>query len=75
MRNLHVYILAAVLTAIGLGLFAYKVLVAGLPLNARQATTAWEVESEVRITANGGPLKVSLSCPGSRATSACSTAG
>jgi hypothetical protein len=63
MRNLHVYILAVVLTAIGLGLFAYKVLVVGLPLKARQVSTAWEVESEVRVTANGGPLKVSLFVP------------
>ncbi len=63
MRNLHVYILAAVLAAIGLGLFAYKVLVVGLPLHARQASTAWAVESEVRVTANGGPIKVSLFVP------------
>ena len=60
MRNLHVYILAAVLTAIGLGLFAYKFLVVGLPLQAKQAAAAWEVESEVHITANGGPIKVLL---------------
>ena len=32
MRNLHVYILAAVLAAIGLGVFAYKHYVVGLPL-------------------------------------------
>ncbi len=63
MRNLHVYILAAVLAAIGIGLFAYKVLVAGMPLQARQVSTAWEVETEVRVTANGGPLKVSLFVP------------
>ncbi len=63
MRNLHVYILAAVLTAVGLGLFAYKVLVAGLPLQAHQVANAWEIESEVRVTANGGPLKVSLFVP------------
>ena len=36
MRNLHVYILAAVLAAIGLGLFVYKVLVIGLPLHAKE---------------------------------------
>ncbi|HZD91970.1 MAG TPA: UUP1 family membrane protein [Pseudolabrys sp.] len=63
MRNLHVYVLAGLLTAIGLGLFAYKVLVVGLPLRAHQASTAWEVESEVRVTAKGGPLKVSLFVP------------
>ena len=63
MRNLHVYILAAVLTAIGLGLFAYKVVIVGLPLRAQEVSNAWEVESEVRVTAKGGPLKVSLYVP------------
>jgi hypothetical protein len=63
MRNLHVYILAAVLAAIGIGLFAYKVLVVGMPLQARQVSTAWEVETDVRVTADGGPLKVSLYVP------------
>ena len=60
MRNLHVYILAVVLAAIGLGLTAYKYFVIGLPLKERAAVSAWEVESEIRVTANGGPLKLSM---------------
>ncbi len=63
MRNLHVYILAGVLAAIGLGLFVYKISVIGLPLSAKATTTAWQVESEVRVTANGGPLKLSMFVP------------
>ena len=56
MRNLHVYILAAVLAAIGVGLTAYKALVIGLPLQEKAAVSAWEVDSEIRVSANGGPL-------------------
>ncbi len=63
MRNLHVYVLAAVLAAIGLGLFVYKVSVIGLPLRAKATTIAWQVESEIRVTANGGPLKLSMFVP------------
>ncbi len=58
MRNLHVYILAAVLAAIGLGLFAYKLTVIGIPLRAYLSVSSWLVESEIRVTADGGPLKV-----------------
>lgn len=64
MRNLHVYILAAVLAAIGLGLFAYKHYVIGLPLRERATVAAWQVESEVLVTADGGALKVALFEPG-----------
>jgi 7 transmembrane helices usually fused to an inactive transglutaminase/Inactive transglutaminase fused to 7 transmembrane helices len=63
MRNLQVYILAAVLAAIGLGLTAYKYAVIGLPLRERASVSAWEVESEIRVTANGGPLKLSTFVP------------
>ena len=63
MRNLHVYILAAALAAIGLGVAAYKVIVIGLPLRASTIASAWQVESEVRVTASGGPLKISMFVP------------
>jgi len=60
MRNLHVYLLAAALAAIGLGLTAYKHFVVGLPFIEKASVSAWEVESEVRVAANGGPLKLSM---------------
>jgi hypothetical protein len=60
MRNLHVYILAAVLAAIGLGLFAYKHFVVGLPLHERATVAAWQVESELLVTAAGGALKIAM---------------
>lgn len=63
MRNLHVYLLAAALAVVGLGLTVYKVLVIGMPLRAHVAASAWEVESEVRVTATGGPLKISMFMP------------
>ena len=64
MRNLHVYILAAVLAAIGLGVFAYKHYVVGLPLRERATVSAWQVESEVLVTAAGGALKIAMFEPG-----------
>ncbi len=60
MRNRHVYILAAVLIAIGLGLGAYKYFVIGIPLQEKAAVAAWEVESEIRLTASSGPFKLSM---------------
>jgi len=60
MRNLHVYILSAVLVAFGLALFAYKVLAIHIPISAGARTSSWQVESEIRLTAKGGPLKISL---------------
>ena len=60
MRNLQVYILAAVLAAAGLGLAAYKIFVIGLPLQEKAAVSAWQVEIEVRMIANGGPVKLSM---------------
>ena len=63
MRNLHVYLLAAALAAVGLGLAAYKHFVVGLPFFEKASVSAFEVESEIRVTANGGPLKLSLFVP------------
>ena len=63
MRNAHVYLLAAALTAIGLGLFVYKLYVVGLPLRANASVSAWQVESEIRVNAQGGPLKISMFVP------------
>jgi len=63
MRNRHVYLLAAALAAIGLGLTAYKHYVVGLPFIEKASVSAWEIESEVRVTANGGPLKLSMFAP------------
>jgi 7 transmembrane helices usually fused to an inactive transglutaminase/Inactive transglutaminase fused to 7 transmembrane helices len=63
MRNLHVYLLAAALAAVGLGLAAYKHFVVGLPFLEKASVSAWEVETEVRVIATGGPLKLSLFAP------------
>jgi hypothetical protein len=63
MRNLHVFLLAGALAAIGLGITAYKHFVIGLPFGEKASVSAWELESEVRVTANGGPLKLSMFVP------------
>jgi len=64
MRNLHVYVLAAVLAAGGFFVFAYKYYVIGLPLSANVSVSAWQVETEVQVAASGGPLKIALFVPG-----------
>ena len=62
-KNRQVYILAAVLLLIGLGLFAYKVGVIGLPLKADEKTELWEVEAAVSFNARNRPVKLSFHLP------------
>lgn len=63
MRNLHLYILAAVLTCVGIGIFVYKVLVFDLPLRPESRVQNWEVEVKVRFTARDAAAKLSLFIP------------
>ncbi|MDA1089977.1 MAG: hypothetical protein O3A85_06670 [Proteobacteria bacterium] len=53
MKNTHVYILAAALAAIGIGVFLYKVLVVGLPMSVDKKTELWEVETAISFNAKG----------------------
>ncbi len=59
----HLYIVASVLTLIGLGLFLYKVLVLGFPLAPRTTTQVWTVEARVSFVAEDKPVKVSMFIP------------
>ncbi len=63
MRNLHVYILAAVLTVIGLAVFAYKAFVIGLPLAPGALASAWEVEKRISFEGTGEPVKLTVKIP------------
>lgn len=63
MSRRHLYVLSALLTLIGLGLFAYKAFVIQLPLYAGQRTEAWRIETEVQFNATGGPAKVTVHLP------------
>lgn len=59
----YVYLLAALLTAAGVSIFAYKWQVLGFPLTDDQETPAWTVETSVHFDAGPGPIKASLQIP------------
>lgn len=59
----YVYFLAALLTAVGLSIFAYKWQVLGFPLTDDQETPAWTIETSVHFDAGPGPIKASLQIP------------
>ena len=63
MRNRHIYILAAVLSLIGTGLFLYKAVFLELPLRPEAKAMNWEIEARVTFAARGGPVKLSLFLP------------
>jgi hypothetical protein len=68
MRNLHVYILALVITIFGLGIFAYKWLIAGFPITPGARVSAWQVERKISFEAAGGPAKLWIKVPGNTNT-------
>jgi len=63
MRRAHLYILAAVLTAVALAVFLYKVLVFGFPIKPETRTHIWRVEVQLQFDAKGGPVKAALFLP------------
>lgn len=64
MRQLHLILLVTVLSAIGLGLAAYKVLTLGLPLTPAEQATVWNVEARISFRAKPDTgVKVSLPLP------------
>jgi hypothetical protein len=62
-RNLHVLVLAAVLAAIGLAIFVYKVTSLGFPLSAGQQANSWNVELKMSFDDAPGPFKATLALP------------
>ena len=63
MNRLHLYLLCLLLTAIGSGLFLYKVLVLRFPMVAEAEESIWQVEARVTFTAIGKSTKVQLFLP------------
>ncbi len=63
MNNRHIYILAAFLTALSLGLFAYKSQVLGFPLKPEQETRIWNIEAAVRFESGPAAVKATLRIP------------
>jgi len=63
MNNRHIYVLAALLTALGLGLFAYKAKVLGFPLKPQQETQIWNIEAAVAFEPGPAAVKATLRIP------------
>ena len=63
MRNLPVWIIAALLMVAGGLLCAYKVNVLGLPLLPSTDAAVWTVEARAAFRARGGPVKATLLIP------------
>ncbi len=63
MKQRYVYVLAALLTVIGLSVFYYKWQVLGFPLTEDQETPVWTIESAVSFESGPGTIKVQLQVP------------
>jgi hypothetical protein len=65
LNKFHLYLLALVLTALGLGLFAYKAYFLGFPLKPRTKVQVWNVEARISFVAQDKPVKLSMFIPSS----------
>jgi hypothetical protein len=63
MNQRYVYVLAALLTVIGLSLFWYKWQVLGFPLGEDQEKPVWTIESAIHFDSGPGTIKVQLHVP------------
>ena len=63
MTNRHLYLLAALLALVGLGLAAYKAVWLEFPLFPRGESPVWSLEAKVTFVAQGGPVKATLMLP------------
>lgn len=63
MKQRYVYVLAALLTLIGMSVFYYKWQVLGFPVTEDQETPVWTIESAVSFDSGPGSIKVQLHVP------------
>lgn len=63
MRQLHLYVLAGVLTLIGLGIFLYKAFGLGFPVVPRGEVEVWTLQVRLTIDGGTGPIKATLQIP------------
>ncbi len=63
MTERYVFIIAAVLTGIGLATFFYKWQVLGFPLTDDRQQEVWTVETAIRFDAGPGSIKANLQIP------------
>jgi len=63
MKQRYVYVLAALLTVVGLSVFLYKWQVLGFPLGEDQERPVWTIESAIRFDSGPGTIKTQLHIP------------
>ena len=63
MKQRYVYVLAALLSVIGLSVFIYKWQVLGFPLTEDQDKPVWTIESSIEFDSGPGTIKVQLHIP------------
>lgn len=63
MKQRYVFVLAALLTAIGLSVFFYKWQVLGFPLTENQERPVWTIEAAVSFNSGPGSIKAQLRIP------------
>lgn len=63
MNKGHLYLLSGCLSAVGLVLFVYKILVFDLPLMPETQTYIWNIEAHLTFEASNTPIKVSMHIP------------
>jgi len=61
--NRHLYILAAILTALSLSLFSYKYKVLGFPLHPQEQRQVWNVEAALSFESGPAAVKATLRIP------------
>jgi hypothetical protein len=63
MKDLHLRLLALILTAVGVSLFLYKVFLLGFPLVPQSQSPLWDLEAHIHFLASNQPVKVSFFIP------------
>jgi len=63
MNKRHLYLLSGFLTAVGLALFSYKILVLDFPLIPETRTYVWDIEAHLTFEAGDTPIKVAMNIP------------
>jgi hypothetical protein len=63
MKQRYVYVLAALLSVLGLSIFGYKWQALGFPLTEDQDKPVWTIESSIEFDSGPGTIKVQLHIP------------
>jgi hypothetical protein len=63
LNKTHLYVLAFILAAVGLGLFLYKVLALNFPLSPGAESYTWNIEAKITCVAGNEPVKLTFFTP------------